>query len=153
MLASGPKDRPLGLQLLGCEPEYILKALDVLNDYKFDVLDFNAACPAKKVTRRGEGASLLKEPKKLSKLLKLVVDNSVVPVTVKIRTGWDKDSINAREIAVIAQDAGVSALFIHGRTKSQGYSLGVDYETIRKVKGALEIPVIASGDLFFPPIS
>ncbi len=152
MLASDSKDRPLGLQLLGCEPEYILKALDVLKDYKFDILDFNAACPAKKVTRRGEGASLLKEPKKLSKLLKLVVKNSLVPVTVKIRTGWDKDSINAREIALIAQDAGVNALFIHGRTKLQGYSLGVDYETIRKVKDALNIPVIASGDLFSPQL-
>jgi len=74
MLASGTKDRPLGLQLLGCEPEYILKALDVLREYKFDILDFNAACPAKKVTRRGEGASLLKDPKKLSKLLKFLIN-------------------------------------------------------------------------------
>lgn len=152
MLASEPDDSPLGLQLLGCEPEYILKAMEALRDYRFDVLDFNAACPAKKVTRRGEGASLLKEPKKLSKLLKLVVKNSPVPVTVKIRTGWDKDSVNARETALIAQDAGVNALFIHGRTKSQGYSLGVDYETIRKVKEALQIPVIASGDLFSPQL-
>lgn len=148
MLVTSDKDKPLGVQLLGCEPEYILKALDVLKDYRFDILDFNAACPAKKVARRGEGASLLKEPKKLSKLLKLIVKDSPVPVTVKIRIGWDEDSVNAREIALLAQDAGVSGLFIHGRTKAQGYSGKVDYDAIRRVKEALEIPVIASGDLF-----
>lgn len=148
MLSSNLKDKPLGIQLLGCEEKYILKALDVLKGYKCDLLDFNAACPAKKVVRRGEGAALLKEPKKLNKLLKLVIKNSEVPVTVKIRTGWDKDSINAKEVALYAQDAGVSALFIHGRTKVQEYGGGVDYGVIRKVKKALSIPVFASGDIF-----
>ena len=147
MLASNPRDRPLGLQLLGCEPKFILKAMDVLKRYEFDLLDFNAACPAKKVVRRGEGAGLLKEPKKLHNLLKLLVTNSPVPVTLKIRSGWDRDSINAVEVALSGQDAGISALFIHGRTKLQGYSGGVDYEVIRKVKEASGIPVIASGDV------
>lgn len=148
MLSSIPKDKPLGVQLLGCEDKFILKALDVLKGYKFDLLDFNAACPAKKVVRRGEGAGLLKEPKKLKKILKLVVKNSKVSVTVKIRAGWDKDNVNAKEVALYAQDAGVDALFIHGRTKTQGYSGNVDYEVIREVKKALSIPVIASGDIF-----
>src|SRR3989338_2732416 len=148
MLSTGLKDKPLGVQLLGCEEEFILKALDVLKNYKFDILDFNAACPAKKVVRRGEGAALLRGPKKLQKLLKLVVKNSKVPVTVKVRSGWDKDSVNAKEVALYAQDAGISGLFIHGRTKSQGYSGGVDYGVIRDVKEALDIPVIASGDIF-----
>lgn len=147
MLSSNPHDRPLGVQLLGCEEKFILRALDVLKEYKFDLLDFNAACPAKKVVRRGEGAGLLKEPKKLNKLLKLVVKNSRLPVTVKIRTGWDAASVNAREVALAAQDAGVAGLFIHGRTKVQGYSGGVDYKAIRGVKKALSIPVIASGDV------
>ena len=147
MLSSGPKDKPLGIQLLGCEEKFILKALDVLKSYKFDLLDFNAACPAKKVVRRKEGAGLLKEPKKLKKLLKLVVKNSTVPVTVKIRTGWDKDCVNAKEVALYAQDAGIAGLFIHGRTKVQGYSGAVDYAAIREVKKALDIPVIASGDI------
>ena len=148
MLSTNPKDRPLGIQILGSETKFIVKALDILRKYEFDVLDFNAACPVKKVTRRGEGASLLKDPKKLHKLLKLVAANSKAPVTVKIRSGWDNNSVNAKEIALWAQDAGVKALFIHGRTKLQGYGGKVDYRVIGEVKKALEIPVIASGDIF-----
>jgi tRNA-dihydrouridine synthase B len=147
MLSSSPEDRPLGMQILGREPKFILRALDVLKSREFDILDFNAACPVKKVVRRGEGAALLREPKKLNALLKLVVKNSLVPVTVKIRSGWDAKSVNAKEVALLAQDAGVKALFIHGRTKTQGYSPGVDYTVIRKVREALEIPVIASGNI------
>lgn len=147
MLSTNKADRPLGVQVLGCEPEFILRALDILKNYKYDILDFNAACPVKKVTRRGEGASLLKNPLKLQALLKLVVKNSRVPVTVKIRSGWDKNSVNAREVALYARDAGISALSIHGRTKTQGYSGKVDYRVIREVKEALDIPVIASGDV------
>jgi len=148
MLTSTIQDRPLGIQLLGCEPKFILRALDILSKYKFDILDFNAACPARKVTRRGEGASLLKEPKKLKKLLRIIVKNSRHPVSVKIRSGWDKDSLPAREIALYCQDAGIKALFIHGRTKEQEYSGSVDYSAIQEVKKALQIPVIASGDIF-----
>lgn len=147
MLSTNAQDKPLGVQLLGCEPNFIQRAMDILQKYEFDLLDFNAACPAKKVTRRGEGASLLKEPRKLQQLLKLVVKNSRVPVTVKIRAGQDKDSLNAEEAALYAQDAGISALFIHGRTKTQGYSGTVDYKIIKAVKNALAIPVIASGDI------
>lgn len=152
MLAADAQDRPLGIQLLGSQECFLLKAMDALNKYKFDILDFNAACPAKKVVRRGEGASLLKEPKKLAKLLKLLARNSRLPVTVKIRIGWDNGSINARDVALLAQDAGASALFIHGRTKLQGYSGEVDYGVIRRVKEALEIPVIASGNIFSPEL-
>lgn len=148
MLSTAPEDRPLGVQILGCEEKYILKALDVLRAYKFDILDFNAACPAKKVVRRGEGAALLKDPKKLGKILKLVVKNSKIPVTVKMRLGWDMDSINAEKVALYAQDAGVSGLFIHGRTKAQEYGGSVDYKVIARVKKSLSIPVIASGDVF-----
>jgi len=147
MLSPGPKEKPLGVQILGCEEKFILKALDVLSKYKFDLIDFNAACPAKKVVRRGEGASLLKEPKKINRLLKLIVKNSKLPVTAKIRIGWDKDSINSREVALYAQDAGIKALFVHGRTKAQGYSGGVDYKAVSLAKKAIDIPLIASGDI------
>ncbi len=148
MLSTNAKDKPLGVQLLGVEPKFIQRALDVLKEHSFDLLDFNAACPARKVTRRGEGASLLKDPKKLNRLLKLIVKNSHTPVTVKIRSGWDDELLNAEDAALYAQDAGVSALFIHGRTKTQEYSGSVNYDIIRKVKKALSIPVIASGDIF-----
>jgi tRNA-dihydrouridine synthase B len=130
MLMSSPDDRPL----------------DVLAEQDFDLLDFNAACPTPKVTRKGKGAALLKEPRKLGAILKILVSYAKVPVTVKIRTGWDADSVNAREVALYAEDAGISALFIHGRTKTQGYSGTVDYRHIKEVKDALKIPVIASGD-------
>jgi len=148
MLSTAEEDKPLGVQLLGCEEDFIKKAMEVLPRFKFDVLDFNAACPERKVVRRGEGASLLKDPAKLNKLLKIVVRASPVPVTVKIRAGWDKDSINARDVGLYCQDAGVKALFIHGRTKTQEYSGSVDYKVIADVKKHLKIPVIGSGDVF-----
>ena len=153
MLFSGKDDRPLGVQLLGCEAKFVQKAIDVINKYKFDLLDFNAACPVKKVVNRGEGSSLLKDPKKLNAILKLVVKTAKVPVTVKIRSGWDKNCVNAKEVASCCQDAGVCGLFIHGRTRAQGYSGAVDYQAIREVKKALEIPVIASGDILSPQLA
>lgn len=146
MLASTPEDRPLGVQILGNDGESVIKALDALEEWDFELLDFNAACPTPKVTRKGKGAALLKEPHILKKLLGLLVERSKVPVTVKIRAGWDHNSINAREVALIAEDAGVSGIFIHGRTKAQGYSGTVDYRIIREVKKAVKVPVIASGD-------
>lgn len=152
MLASLPADRPLGVQLLGNDPEFLRKALGMLPEYGFDLIDFNAACPVPKVTRRGEGASLLKEPQKLRDLLKVLVKNASVPVTVKIRCGWDDTSLNAREVALCAEDAGIQGLFIHGRTRKQGYSGKVDYQTIREVKEAITIPVIASGDALSPQL-
>ncbi|OPY68778.1 MAG: tRNA-dihydrouridine synthase C [Syntrophorhabdus sp. PtaU1.Bin002] len=146
MLASTPEDRPLGVQILGNDGESLIKALDALEEWDFELLDFNAACPTPKVTRKGKGAALLKEPHILKKLLGLLVERSKVPVTVKIRAGWDHNSINAREVALIAEDAGVSGIFIHGRTKAQGYSGTVDYRIIREAKKAVKVPVIASGD-------
>ena len=148
MLSTSPEDKPLGVQLLGLEPKFILKGVEILNKRDFDVLDFNAACPAKKVVSRGEGSALLKDPKNLNRLLKVVVKNSKFPVTVKIRSGWDEACVNAREVALYAEDAGVKALFIHGRTRMQEYGGSVDYGIIKKVKDALKIPVIGSGDVF-----
>ena len=153
MLFSHKDERPLGVQLLGCEAKFVQRAMDVINEYEFDILDFNAACPAKKVVRRGEGSGLLKDPRKLSGILKIVVKKAKVPVTVKIRSGWDKDSVNATEVTSCCQDAGVSGIFIHGRTRAQGYSGTVDYRTIKEVKKALKIPVIASGDILSPELA
>ncbi len=152
MLTSSPEDRPLGIQLLGNDEVQIVKTLDVLNEYHHDLLDFNAACPTPKVTRRGKGAALLKEPKRMHTLLSLLVAHSKTPVTLKIRSGWDQQTINARDVALMAEDAGISALFIHGRTRTQGYSGTVDYGVIRAVKEALRIPVIAGGDNLSVPL-
>jgi len=153
MLSTLPEDSPLGVQILGCEDKFILKAMDVIRKHKFDILDFNAACPVKKVVRRGEGSGLLKDPQKLAKLTGLIVKESDRPVTVKIRSGWDEDSINAREVALLCEDAGVDAVFIHGRTRMQGYGGTVDYAVIRDVKKAVNIPVIASGDILSPQLA
>jgi len=150
MLSAGTDDRPLGVQILGGDPDIIKRALDITSQYSFDIVDFNAACPASKVVSKGKGAWLLREPEKFQKLLRVIVENAGVPVTVKIRSGWDETSINAVEMALRAQDAGVSGLFIHGRTRSQGYSGRVAYTIIRKVKESLKIPVIASGDALTP---
>ncbi len=151
-LAVTADDRPLGLQILGGDPEIIKRALDIASEYAFDIIDFNAACPVRKVASRGKGAGLLREPLKLQELLKIIVKNTDVPVTVKIRSGWDETSVNAVEVALRAQEAGVKGLFIHGRTREQGYSGRVDYNIIRKVKEALEIPVIAGGDALTPAL-
>jgi len=150
MLSAGMDDRPLGVQLLGDDPDIIKRALDITSEYSFDIVDFNAACPASKVVSKGKGAWLLREPVKFQKILRVIVENAGVPVTVKIRSGWDETSINAVEMALRAQDAGVSGLFIHGRTRSQGYSGRVAYSVIKDVKESLQIPVIASGDALTP---
>ncbi|MEE8328556.1 MAG: tRNA dihydrouridine synthase DusB [Thermodesulfovibrionia bacterium] len=150
MLSATINDRPLGVQILGRDPEIIKRSLDILSEHAFDIIDFNAACPANKVVSKGKGAGLLREPVKLQKLLKLMVENTGTPVTVKIRSGWDSASVNAVEIAIRAQDAGVKGLFIHGRTRMQKYSGNVNYNIIRKVKESLAIPVIASGDALTP---
>ncbi|MBI4833883.1 MAG: tRNA dihydrouridine synthase DusB [Planctomycetes bacterium] len=146
MLSSLPEDSPLGVQILGFEPEYIKIALEKILKYPFDIIDLNAACPARKAVRRGEGATLLNDPKKLKSILKIIVESTKKPVTVKIRTGFS-DSINALDIARQAEDSGIKALFIHGRTREQQYAGRVDYDIIRKVKQTLKIPVIASGDV------
>lgn len=150
MLSTTIDDRPLGVQILGSDMEIIKRALDAISENAFDIIDFNAACPVNKVVSREKGAGLLREPAKLQKLLRVIVENTGVPVTVKIRSGWDETSVNAAEVALRAQDAGVRGLFIHGRTRMQGYSGNVDYNIIRKVKESLEIPVIASGDALTP---
>jgi len=151
LLGSVKADRPLGVQLVGDEPEYINRAIEKLHKRKFDVLDFNAACPERKVVAKGEGAALLKDLKKLKRILKIIVRESRWPVTVKIRAGWDKDTVNAREAALYAEDAGVSAIFIHGRTRNQLYSGTVDYKIIKEVKDAVDVPVIGSGDVLSGP--
>lgn len=152
MLSTTGDDRPLGLQILGNDPEIIKMALDNISATDFDLIDLNAACPSRKVVSGGRGAGLLREPLKLQRLLEMIVGYREMPVTVKIRSGWDETSVNAVEVALRARDAGVSGLFIHGRTRKQGYSGNVDYNVIREVKESVDIPVIASGDALSPDL-
>lgn len=152
ILTSTEGDKPLGIQILARTPEDLPPALDQLERHDHALLDLNAACPTPKIVRKGAGAALLKDPGRLADIVKVLVARSRVPVTVKIRAGWDENSVNAREVARQARDAGASALFIHGRTREQGYGGRVNYDVIREVKMSLDIPVIASGDGFNPAL-
>jgi tRNA-dihydrouridine synthase B len=149
------KDSPAAAQLLGEDPFLMLEAaqkLATLVDISF--LDINSACPAKKVVKKGEGAALLENPPKLGRIIKKLSSNLDLPVTVKLRTGLNKRNIQrCVRTAQLCQDKGASIVFIHGRTRLQGYSGDVDYESIRAVKKALRIPVFGSGNIFNPAMA
>jgi tRNA-dihydrouridine synthase B len=142
------RDRPLGIQLLANTPEILKKTLFMLRSYRHDTVDLNAGCPTPKVAKKGQGAGLLKDLERLKTLIETLARFSDKPATIKIRTGWSDDCLVAIEIAKMAEAAGLSAIFIHGRTRQQGYDGSVDYQTIREVKEAVKIPVIASGNIF-----
>ncbi|WP_296968543.1 tRNA dihydrouridine synthase DusB [uncultured Eubacterium sp.] len=140
-------ERPCGAQIFGDDPEIMAQAAVKCLEYKPNILDINMGCPAPKVAMNGGGASLMKKPQLAYEITKAVVEAVDIPVTVKIRKGWDDDNINAVEMALLAQKAGASAVAVHGRTRQQMYSGTVDYQIISDVKNALDIPVIANGDI------
>lgn len=140
-------ERPCGAQIFGDDPQIMAQAAAKCLEYAPDVIDINMGCPAPKVAMNGGGASLMKKPQLAYEITKAVVEAVNIPVTVKIRKGWDDDNINAVEMALLAQKAGASAVAVHGRTRQQMYSGKVDYQIISDVKNALNIPVIANGDI------
>lgn len=148
MLKIEEEEHPVAVQIFGSEPDFMGRAAEIMNDYSNEILDINMGCPAPKVVKNGDGSALMKNPKLAEKVLKAVVKNSKKPVTLKIRKGWDDNSVNAVEIAKIAEACGISALAIHGRTREQFYTGKADWNIIAEIKKSLNIPVIGNGDVF-----
>ena len=138
--------RPISAQIFGSDVEAMKYAAKYVSKIA-DIVDINMGCPAPKVVKNGDGSKLLLDLEKAEKIIKAVVQNSTVPVTLKIRKGWDKEHIVAVELAKIAEKNGISAITVHGRTRTEFFSGSVDLEIIKKVKGAVNIPVIGNGNI------
>ncbi len=147
LLSVSDTERPMAVQLFGAEPEFMAKAVKIAERYKPDVIDINGGCPMPKIVCGGAGSALMRTPELFGELVRAAADATDIPVTVKIRAGWNAELINAVEIARIAEENGAAAVTVHGRTKEQLYSGKADWDIIRAVKQSVSIPVIGSGDV------
>jgi nifR3 family TIM-barrel protein len=142
-----PADRPLGVQIFGTDPAILSQAARIVTDLGADLLDINMGCPVKKVVKTGAGAALMKDPPRIRAILQSVRSSTQLPLTVKLRAGWNPKQINVAELSEMAQDCGVDAVSIHPRTADQGFSGSADWSIIAEVKKRLRIPVIGNGDI------
>lgn len=150
LMSYDESQRPIGVQLFGEEPEVIARAAQVAESEGCDFIDLNFGCPVPKVVKKGAGSAMLKDPMALQKVLSAVKSAIKIPLTIKIRTGWDANSRNAIEVCNIAYNEGISWVAIHGRTRAQGYSGLADWDFISEVKANTKVPILGNGDILTP---
>jgi len=141
---------PISMQIFGSNAEYMAAAAAIVESRGAWLIDINMGCPTPKIVKNGEGSALMREPEKAAEVVRAVVERVQVPVTVKMRKGWDETSVNAVELARLVVDAGAAAVTVHGRTRSQFYAGKADWEIIAAVKRAVDVPVIGNGDIRAP---
>jgi len=147
MLDFHPEEHPISLQIFGYDIENVCRAAQMVQERGADIVDINCGCPAPKVVRKGGGCELMRQPAHLARLIREVRRAVTIPLTIKIRSGWDDESLNAPEVARIAEAEGVDALAVHGRTRVQLYRGEADWRLVEQIAGSVKIPVMGSGDI------